>query len=95
MPLLGWFAFLCHQKWETEERLKEIMATKSVPRILFLSGARDEIIPPAQMRELFHIVEKRAKEKGKMVIFVNGTHNDTCIQPGYFEAIASFLSEVF
>ena len=28
----------------------------------------------------------------KFVTFENGTHNDTCIQPGYFEAIKEFLT---
>ena len=28
----------------------------------------------------------------KFVTFQNGTHNDTCIQDGYFEAIQEFLN---
>lgn len=66
------------------------MAIKSATqRILFLVGERDELIPPAHMYELQRSA-CRARER-KLVTFMKGNHNDTCIQPGYFDAIAEFL----
>ena len=83
-PVLRPFAGLCHQKWNSASAIK--FASQ---RILFLVGERDELIPPAQMFELQRNAS-RARER-KLVSFAKGTHNDTCIQPGYFDAIADFL----
>ncbi len=71
-----------------------------------LSGSKDELVPPSHMNTLFKRL-KYAREgvededeglerKGKrvwMFCFENGTHNDTCIQPGYFEKIEEFWKE--
>jgi fermentation-respiration switch protein FrsA (DUF1100 family) len=53
---------------------------------LFLSGSQDELIPVSHMEDLYELC---LAEK-EFVRFRNGTHNDTCIQPGYFEAIQEF-----
>ena len=92
IPLLGWAAILCHQKWNSEERLKEMM-NAPLPKMLFLSGLSDELIPPKHMETLFNIVtaSKDGESKAKMETFEKGTHNDTCLQPGYFMAIADFI----
>ncbi|GHJ87128.1 hypothetical protein NliqN6_3530 [Naganishia liquefaciens] len=71
-------------------------ATKTLPSIkpetpmLLLAGQKDELVVPVQMREIKAIREKAAG-KVKWVEFPNGTHNDTCMQPGYWEAITNFL----
>ncbi len=83
-PILRPFSSLCHQNWNSAA------AIKTAPqRCLFLVGERDELIPPAHMFELQRSAF-RARER-KLVTFAKGTHNDTCIQPGYFDAIADFL----
>ncbi|KAI0260533.1 Alpha/Beta hydrolase protein [Gloeopeniophorella convolvens] len=124
MPWLGPLAFLCHQKWESH-----LKAPKLPPamRVLMLGGARDEVVPRAQMRELWALVRARGaasaspkkaaaeKEKGEAdpgmppddpkaaprrvedganayVEFGAGTHNDTCVQPGYWSAVAEFVA---
>lgn len=84
-PVLRPFAGLCHQRWNSAEAIKS-----ATQRILFLVGERDELIPPSHMYELQRNAA-RARER-KLVTFSKGTHNDTCIQPGYFEAIADFLN---
>lgn len=84
-PVLRPFAGLCNQKWNSDKAIKS-----ATQRILFLVGERDELIPPAHMKEL-HRLASKARER-VLLTFQKGTHNDTCIQPGYFDAIADFLT---
>ena len=92
MPLLGWAAGLCHQRWESEERLRE-MLDAPLPKMLFLSGLADELIPSKHMAMLFATVTatEEGRQRARMETFEKGTHNDTCLQPGYFTAIADFI----
>lgn len=60
---------------------------KIVAPTLFLSGTEDEMVPPSMMQELFNL---SAAKKKKLVSFLEGTHNDTCIQIGYLQAIVDF-----
>lgn len=32
--------------------------------------------------------------KSRFVEFENGTHNDTCVQPGYWHAVAEFIASL-
>ncbi|ORX40152.1 Alpha/Beta hydrolase protein [Kockovaella imperatae] len=70
-------------------------ATLSLPHIppslpmLFLSGKRDALVPPAQMQELYRIRgdgKKRWKE-------LDGEHNDTYLAKGYWEEVGDWLHE--
>ncbi|KAI8352879.1 Alpha/Beta hydrolase protein [Choanephora cucurbitarum] len=87
MPFLKHFTFLCHQQWPSEKSIQRIVKTP----ILFLAGARDELIPPAHMIKLNELSESRAEKV--WTSFPHGTHNDTCMQPGYFTAIHEFLEK--
>jgi len=60
---------------------------------LFLSGERDELIPPYMMKELYD--NATSSKSKKLVTFPNGDHNETCRQPGYFDAIFNFYNHVF
>ncbi|KAF8184836.1 Alpha/Beta hydrolase protein [Pholiota molesta] len=104
MPVLGPFAFLCHQKWDSASKIPLIPATTP---ILMLSGARDEIVPREHMRALWEAVAKRGEkkkingseykvglERAKYMEFEYGGHNDTCTQPGYWSAIAEFIASL-
>ncbi|KAF7973606.1 hypothetical protein HWV62_14772 [Athelia sp. TMB] len=106
LPLLSPFAFLCHQKWESA--LKIPLIPRSTP-ILMLSGLRDEVVPPEHMKGLWEVVGRRqglkAKEesegsgrvgegKSKFVEFERGTHNDTCVQEGYWTTVAEFVASL-
>ncbi|KAF2134285.1 alpha/beta-hydrolase [Dothidotthia symphoricarpi CBS 119687] len=84
-PPARFLAPLCHQIWPSEETLPQI--TK-VP-ILFLSGLKDEIVPPSHMSRLFQVCKATKVWKE----LPNGTHNDTVAEPGYFQHIGQFLSE--
>jgi hypothetical protein len=85
MPFLKHFTFLCHQQWPSEKSIRHIVKTP----ILFLAGAKDELVPPSHMIRLNELSDTRANKT--WVGFPNGMHNDTCMQPGYFTAIREFL----
>ncbi|KAH9896509.1 alpha/beta-hydrolase [Cubamyces lactineus] len=118
LPVLGPFAFLCHQKWDSASKVPSIPA--EIPMLL-LSGVRDEVVPREHMQELWKLVQQRAPggrrpsdrpqgeeadvkeaESSKQAIvshsrfveFPRGTHNDTCVQEGYWHAVAAFVMEV-
>ncbi|KAK9760129.1 bem46 protein, variant, partial [Basidiobolus ranarum] len=82
-PFFGYFTFLCHQKWKTEDIISDIQKTP----ILFLSGVRDEIVPPQHMKILH---AKTLTTGGKYFNEFNAQHNDTCLSAGYFEVIDDF-----
>ncbi|KAH9940294.1 alpha/beta-hydrolase [Amylocystis lapponica] len=109
-PVLGPFAFLCHQKWDSASRVPFI--PRETP-ILMLSGVRDEVVPSEHMRTLWELVQQRApgvrrtegeaEDGGKQqemrgysrfVAFDKGTHNDTCVQHGYWTTIAEFIASL-
>lgn len=65
----------------------------SVP-ILYLSGGKDTLVPPVQMRELYEKSRKRSI-CARIHVVKDGTHNETWLQGGnlYWEKIRSFLAE--
>lgn len=87
MPILKPFTFLCNQRWNSH-----LLIPNLTQKTLFLAGKQDELIPPDHMLKL-HQSARRSVYK-KFVQFEKGTHNDTCIQEGYFEAIEEFLRTV-
>lgn len=56
--------------------------------ILFLSGLRDEIVPPSHMRELFKLCRSSRVMWKELP---HGDHNNTVAEPGYFMHIDEFL----
>ncbi|KAI8806993.1 Alpha/Beta hydrolase protein [Cladochytrium replicatum] len=106
LPIFSRAAFLVHQKWPSEKAITNVLRAP----LLFLSGARDELVPPSHMYSLVRIV-RRARghsasnpaDQGlperevcgvRFVSFANGTHNDTCLQEGYFREIIDFFADV-
>ncbi|RAK99657.1 alpha/beta hydrolase [Aspergillus ibericus CBS 121593] len=85
-PPARYLARFCHQYWTSEDVLPKIT---QVP-ILFLSGLRDEIVPPSNMTQLFAVC---ASERKIWRTLPNGGHNDSVAEPGYFEHIHSFVME--
>ncbi|CBQ69657.1 conserved hypothetical protein [Sporisorium reilianum SRZ2] len=85
LPPVRPFAFLCREYWNSGVAITKI--SSRVPT-LFLSGRQDELVPPPHMDALFARCNSTVKLKKE---FADGTHNDTCIKPGYFEAIGEFL----
>jgi len=104
LPLLGPFSFLCHQKWDSASKIPLIPS--STP-ILMLSGAMDQLVPKEQMLALWEIVARRGEkktpggiefktglERAKYMEFEYGGHNDTCVQTGYWNAVADFVASL-
>jgi len=87
MPPAKYLVRLCHQQWNSDETLPKI--TRNIP-MLFLSGLKDELVPPQMMKTLFDICKVPAQRKIWRE-FPNGDHNATVAEPGYFDAIWSFL----
>ena len=85
MPPAKFIASWCHQRWSSDETIAKI-TNKNIP-FLFLSGLRDEIVPPVMMKTLFDACQTKKVWKD----FANGDHNSTVAEPGYFDAIWSFL----
>ena len=85
MPPAKFIANWCHQKWGSDESIVQI-TDKKIP-FLFLSGLRDEIVPPDMMKTLFDACPSQKAWKE----FPNGDHNSTVAEAGYFDAIWTFL----
>lgn len=85
-PPAKYLVRLCHQVWPSEELIPSIT---TIPT-LFLSGLKDELIPPSHMRRLYDLSNSPSKVWKE---FPTGTHNDTCMAKKYFTDINSFLEE--
>ncbi|CAO1638473.1 unnamed protein product [Sympodiomycopsis kandeliae] len=86
LPPAKYFSFLCKEIWSSKTRLPLLQESTDV-KVLFLAGEKDELVPHSHMQQL-HALCKADKE---WKVFANGTHNDTCLQRGYFPTLASFL----
>ncbi|KAL9937318.1 hypothetical protein V8E36_003727 [Tilletia maclaganii] len=83
LPPLRPFAFLCREIWATGTLIRLLRMP-----VLFLSGRQDQLVPPSHMDALY----ERCPSKNKVFKpFDDGSHNDTCVKPGYFEEISNFL----
>ncbi|TIA86788.1 hypothetical protein E3P99_03550 [Wallemia hederae] len=96
LPLLTPFTFLCTEHWNSAQSIRSI---GKHTHTLFLSGTMDEIVPVSHMRILYNTVVKGRKEGAGDVLcrwksFPNGTHNDTCVSPDYWDSIADFLQDI-
>ena len=98
MPVLKWviggtgskgvriFNFLVRSPWNTIDIISNI----SEP-ILFLSGSKDEMVPPAHMKRLH--VASSSNNRCLFVEFPTGMHMDTWVSGGdrYWRSIQLFL----
>lgn len=80
--------WILRMKWESLLKIRDI--TKP---ILFLSGARDEIVPASQMQSLFEAAVSSPHKE--MVVFPEGQHNDTWRQGGaeYVRRLQAFVRQ--
>lgn len=85
-PILNVAPFFLTNKWESIESVKRVTCP-----ILFLSGSRDELIPPQMMHDL-----RGAATQSKSVTFHSiegGGHNNSYTVGGdeYYEQVGAFL----
>lgn len=88
LPLLTPFSALCTEIWPSESLIPSLPS--SVP-ILFLSGKKDELIPPDHINTLYGLSKSENKQIAE---FENGTHNDTIIQPNYWSQVYKFIKQL-
>ncbi|GAA5938554.1 alpha/beta hydrolase [Sporobolomyces koalae] len=88
LPFLAPFVpYLLHQIWPSEKYISTLPTDFPV---LFLAGSQDELVEPGQMKGLWEACSSNRKEWKE---FERGTHNDTCVQPKYFDSIAAFIAK--
>lgn len=84
--------------WNSAQKI-----TKVVVPMLFLSGMRDEIVPPEQMRTLYKAATKCLRDGNgsdltvplrRFLEFEDGRHNNLPLMPGYMSALQDFVTDV-
>ena len=83
MPIAKYFTPLCTERWPSEERITHI---EKIP-VLMLAGLQDELIPHSMMKELFELLKTPKKS---FATVPDGTHNDTCVKPSFWEQLCTF-----
>ena len=87
---------LLENKWQNIEKIENVNCP-----ILFLSGAKDNIVPPSHMKRLYELASSSSSlDRVKMQIFPNSGHNDIpftnqgqvqTVNLKYFQVISEFL----
>lgn len=86
IPSLSALSWLCTEKWQSEKIVGKISKSTAM---LFLSGSKDELVPPSHMQTLYELANVENKQLKK---YSEGTHNDTCLHPGYWDDVVDFLA---
>jgi fermentation-respiration switch protein FrsA (DUF1100 family) len=75
--------------WSSDKRIQTVTHP-----ILFISGMKDELVPPAHMQKLYELATRSSKKE--ILRIENGTHNETWKNGGeeYLQAILQFLRDV-
>jgi pimeloyl-ACP methyl ester carboxylesterase len=73
-------------KWDTISKMRRLTCP-----VFFVSGAKDELIPPAQMARLHG--SATASRDVDILIVKDGTHNDTYVKGGqqYYDRMKAFV----
>lgn len=66
------FLWLCTENWNSLQAIKLVLPST---HILLLSGLRDELVPPGQMKQLWEIITEKGIDRRVWHDFVNGTHS--------------------
>jgi len=91
MPLVAIFKDLvCRIYWDSGK----VVGGLDLP-VLYLSGGKDELVPPGQMIELYRKSLEGPAALVKMHVIKDGTHNETWLQGGqmYWDQIKAFLKQ--
>ncbi|ELR05842.1 hypothetical protein VC83_09005 [Pseudogymnoascus destructans] len=87
IPPARYLALLCHQIWPSET----IIPTITEVPVLFISGLKDEMVPPEHMRKLYELCQSPTKIWKPIE---EGDHNSSVMEPGYFHAIQTFMESL-
>lgn len=100
MPFLTWIKpFVLRIGWDSAALVPNLT---TIP-LLFLAGARDELVPHSHMRDLYQAAVLHRADPGneskpnplvRMHIIPDGTHNESWLQGGsaYWDAIRDFMA---
>ena len=80
-------ALLCSEKWDNENQIKK--CAKDL-KVLVVSSELDELVPPADQRELYKSMPMTDK---KFHMVPRATHNDAVAYPEYWSAVESFWAQ--
>ncbi|CAN0208379.1 unnamed protein product, partial [Hapterophycus canaliculatus] len=77
--------------WNNEQKARRLTRP-----VLYISGLRDELIPPWHMLVLYNASPDRSGGGKRLFTVKDGTHNDTWERGGadYLQALALFIDEV-
>ncbi|KAJ3174781.1 hypothetical protein HDU87_006897 [Geranomyces variabilis] len=106
MPLIRHFTFLCHQIWDSETAIASIPRMPilllsggrdelipSQQMLALCCAARNARRRKGERKIDGSEATFETDSNGvRFVRFPSGTHNETCVQPGYFDAIFAFWS---
>ena len=83
--LKGVLLLMMTSHWNSEEKIGRIQCP-----VLLISGEKDELVPPWQMRRLY---EKVGMDRAELLLIEEGTHNDTYVRGGtqYWLGLRDFL----
>lgn len=87
LPPLKYFTSFVSETWDLEKLIPNIPS--NIPALL-LSARKDEIVPPEHMDKIYELLKTEDKIFYK---FPNSVHNDTVIQPAYWEKIHAFIKD--
>jgi len=76
----------CPLQFESNKKISAVVCPT-----LFISGSKDELIPPKMMMELH---SRCAAAEKKIVKIPEGTHNDTWTVKGYNDTVYEFIEKV-
>jgi len=88
LPALRLFKPMISSKWPSVETIRKVTAP-----VLFISGQKDELVPPSHMKRLRDAAT--ATRFAEFHEFPDGTHNFTWSSPSYYQIFGRFLQRVF
>jgi len=83
-------------EWKSADSLQYITENLQHWCCCLLSGKQDQMVPPAQMKQLHALLKQRQPKVLRFFSIAKGGHNDTALQggPDYWKSLASFMSNV-
>ncbi|KAI0644041.1 alpha/beta-hydrolase [Trametes meyenii] len=109
VPILGPFTFLCHQKWDSASKIPlipaetpilllsgerdQVIPEEHMADLWYLVKRRKPRARPTGQDQDEGLPRSGAR-LSRVYQFHNGTHNDTCVQRGYWEAVSEFIEDV-
>lgn len=84
-------AYVLRMNWNNQEAASQLVTTP----VLYLAGAKDELVPYNHMETLYKTSLSAQNTKATLCVIEKGTHNDTWMKGGevYWNAIRLFLTQ--